>query len=74
VLCCHPKKPTKPTKSTNPNLSRIYDGDFKTAPGSFKCPVCKAPKSRFKAYTGVVRGKPNNSGGEMKKRFQARQW
>lgn len=27
------------------------------APGSYKCPVCKSPKSRFKVYKGVVKGK-----------------
>jgi hypothetical protein len=32
----------------------IYDGDFAKAPGSFKCPVCKSPKSRFKVYKGKV--------------------
>lgn len=24
----------------------IYDGDFKTAPASYKCPVCNVPKSK----------------------------
>ena len=24
----------------------IYDGDFKKAPASYKCPACKSPKSR----------------------------
>eukprot|EP00878_Enallax_costatus_P002740 GHUV01002929.1.p2 GENE.GHUV01002929.1~~GHUV01002929.1.p2 ORF type:complete len:118 (+),score=25.15 GHUV01002929.1:40-393(+) len=52
----------------------IYDGDFKKAPGSYKCPVCSSPKSRFKVYKGAVKGKPNNTGAAMKQRFQARQW
>lgn len=38
------------------------------------CPVCKSPRSRFKAYKGAVKGRPNNSGGAMKQRFQAREW
>lgn len=54
----------------------IYpDGDIKKAPGSYKCPVCSSPKSRFKVYKGTdVKGKPNNTGAALKKRFQARQW
>jgi hypothetical protein len=24
----------------------IYDGDFKKAPASYKCPACSSPKSR----------------------------
>lgn len=39
-----------------------------------RAPQCKSPKSRFKVYKGVVKGKVNNSGGEMKKRFAAKQW
>ncbi|KAI8468431.1 MAG: rubredoxin [Monoraphidium minutum] len=52
----------------------IYDGDFSKAPGSYKCPICKAPKSRFKVYKGAVKGKPNNTGAAMKQRFGAKQW
>ncbi|WIA10779.1 hypothetical protein OEZ86_000872 [Tetradesmus obliquus] len=53
----------------------IYpDGDFKKAPGSYRCPVCNSPKGRFKVYKGAVKGKPNNTGAAIKQRFQARQW
>eukprot|EP00882_Tetradesmus_deserticola_P001848 GHRQ01001982.1.p1 GENE.GHRQ01001982.1~~GHRQ01001982.1.p1 ORF type:complete len:123 (+),score=26.25 GHRQ01001982.1:85-453(+) len=53
----------------------IYpDGDFKKAPGSYRCPVCNSPKSRFKVYKGAVKGKPNNSGAAVKQRFKAREW
>ncbi|GIL81468.1 hypothetical protein Vretimale_1025 [Volvox reticuliferus] len=55
----------------------IYDGaqDFKSLPGSYKCPVCSSPKSRFKLYKGTdVKGKPNNAPATMKKRKDAKQW
>ncbi|GFR47026.1 hypothetical protein Agub_g8711 [Astrephomene gubernaculifera] len=55
----------------------IYDGaqDFKSLPGSYKCPVCASPKNRFKAYKGTdVKGKPNNAPATMKKRKDAKQW
>jgi len=53
----------------------IYDGDFKSAPGSYKCPVCNVPKSKFKVYKGNdVKGRPNNAQGAMQKRFKAKQW
>ncbi|KXZ46720.1 hypothetical protein GPECTOR_41g685 [Gonium pectorale] len=55
----------------------IYDGaqDFKALPGSYKCPVCSSPKSRFKVYKGTdVKGKPNNAPATMKKRKDAKQW
>ncbi|KIZ07547.1 rubredoxin [Monoraphidium neglectum] len=52
----------------------IYDGDFPKAPGSFKCPACQAPKSRFKIYKGKLSGKVSNTGAAMKQRFQAKQW
>ncbi|KAF8068322.1 hypothetical protein HT031_002009 [Scenedesmus sp. PABB004] len=53
----------------------IYpDGDIKKAPGSFKCPVCSSPKSRFKVYKGVVKGRPNNTGAALKQRFAKREW
>lgn len=55
----------------------IYDGsqEFKSLPGSYKCPVCSSPKNRFKVYKGSdVKGKPNNTGAAMKKRKDAKQW
>eukprot|EP00879_Flechtneria_rotunda_P001260 GHRR01001407.1.p2 GENE.GHRR01001407.1~~GHRR01001407.1.p2 ORF type:complete len:121 (+),score=38.42 GHRR01001407.1:208-570(+) len=53
----------------------IYDrGDFKKAPDSYKCPVCKSAKSRFKVYKGAVKGKPSNTGAALQQRFKARQW
>ncbi|PNW82575.1 hypothetical protein CHLRE_06g284600v5 [Chlamydomonas reinhardtii] len=55
----------------------IYDGgqEFKSLPGSYKCPVCSSPKSRFKVYKGTdVKGKPNNAPATMKKRKDAKQW
>lgn len=44
------------------------------APGSYKCPVCRSPKSRFKAYKGKVSGRPNNAQSALKSRFAAREW
>lgn len=34
----------------------IYDGDFKKAPASYKCPACNSPKSRCARGSGVCRG------------------
>ncbi|GLC38185.1 hypothetical protein PLESTB_001090300 [Pleodorina starrii] len=55
----------------------IYDGsqEFKSLPGSYKCPVCSSPKNRFKAYKGTdVKGKPNNAPATMKKRKDEKKW
>lgn len=53
----------------------IYDqGEFSKAPGSFKCPVCRSPKSRFKVYKGAVKGKPNNAKAAQQSRFKAKEW
>mmetsp|Transcript_24888 Transcript_24888/g.54163 ORF Transcript_24888/g.54163 Transcript_24888/m.54163 type:complete len:119 (-) Transcript_24888:487-843(-) len=53
----------------------IYEGDFKTVPASYKCPVCTSPKNRFKVYKGGdVKGRPNNSGAAMKKRKDEKKW
>lgn len=52
----------------------IYDGDFKKAPASYKCPACSSPKSRFKVFKGEVKGKVNNTGASMQKRMKDKQW
>lgn len=40
--------------------------DFEKLPGNYKCPVCNAPKRRFKPYSGGGGNDPKT----MKKRMQ----
>lgn len=46
----------------------IYDDStpFDKLPSSYKCPVCNAPKRRFKSYAGSGRNDPKS----MKSRMQ----
>ncbi|KAL6764255.1 hypothetical protein V8C86DRAFT_2478470 [Haematococcus lacustris] len=42
----------------------LYDGKkgaFEDLPGSYACPVCGAPKKRFKGYTGSKRSNDNKT-------------
>ena len=58
---------------THSLCSWIYDkGDFKKAPGSFRCPACNSPKSRFKAYKG--KNPKGNTSAALKKRMAERAW
>lgn len=71
----HTRAAVAPASPAGVDCGYIYpDGDFKKAPGSYKCPVCRSPKSRFKVYKGAVKGKPNNTSSAMQARFKARQW
>ncbi|KAL4431234.1 hypothetical protein ABPG75_006490 [Micractinium tetrahymenae] len=51
----------------------IYDGSegaFEKLPNSYRCPVCNAPKRRFKAYAG---GSGRNDAKSMNARWEAMQ-
>lgn len=57
-----------------PTCRWIYDGDFSKVKGSFKCPVCTSPKSRFKVYKGAISGKVQNTGSALAQRKKAKKW
>jgi rubredoxin len=47
---------------------------FQEMPNSYTCPVCNAPKRRFRAYKGEVKGRPKNDSRSMALRLQERNW
>ena len=56
-----------------PPTQYIYDGSegpFEKLPSSYRCPVCSAPKRRFKPYAG---GAGRNDAKSMNARWEAMQ-
>lgn len=72
------RRQSKPlARATNPAITRaayicidcgyIYDGStaFDKLPNNYKCPVCNAPKRRFKSYSGSGKNDPKSMKARM---------
>ncbi len=65
--------PTLPPHPWRALLQYIYDGSegpFEKLPSGYRCPVCSAPKRRFKPYVG---GAGRNDAKSMNARYERMQ-